>query len=249
MNKINKTKLINIIAVTLVMLGAFTLSMIITIKQVDAASGYYGGTGIDNTYQTQAFPFSNPSPRINSISPNSSNLGVGTKAVTITGEGFITTSIARVNGSNRPTTYVDSTHLMTQVTGNDMYNYASNGGFYITVFNGTPGGGSSNGSFFTIRKPVASGSTNTNSVNSNNNVNDTSTNFIDAPGQTGNEVENTNTDENNGLSANALFGMGIYPSGIIQWIFFAILVLLIVILVRKIYGADKRYHAIPLKHD
>lgn len=55
---------------------------------------------------------------------------------------------------------------------------------------------------------------------------------------------------NSELTANAVFGSDTFlPSGLIQWILFAILVLLIVILVRKIYGADARYHAEPLKHD
>lgn len=52
------------------------------------------------------------------------------------------------------------------------------------------------------------------------------------------------------LAANAIFGANTFtPSGIIQWILFAILVLVSVILVRKIYGADQKYHAAPMKHD
>ncbi len=58
------------------------------------------------------------------------------------------------------------------------------------------------------------------------------------------------TDENaNSIGANALFGTnGFTPSGLIQWILLAILILIIVILVRKVTGAEKRYHAEPLKH-
>ena len=57
------------------------------------------------------------------------------------------------------------------------------------------------------------------------------------------------SNDNSNLEANALFGSnGFMPSGLMQWILFAILILLIVILVRKIYGADKRYHAAPMKH-
>lgn len=59
----------------------------------------------------------------------------------------------------------------------------------------------------------------------------------------------TNTNENN-LAANALFATNNFmPNSIIEWLLFAILVLLIVILVRKIIGADKNYFATPLKHD
>ncbi|MES3032104.1 MAG: hypothetical protein V4699_02570 [Patescibacteria group bacterium] len=60
----------------------------------------------------------------------------------------------------------------------------------------------------------------------------------------------TNTETNGDLGANAIFGSdGFLPSSIIQWIMFAILVLLIVILVRKIHGGGERYHAMPMKHD
>jgi hypothetical protein len=58
------------------------------------------------------------------------------------------------------------------------------------------------------------------------------------------------SETNSELTANAVFGSDTFlPSGLLQWILFAILVLLIIILVRKMYGADKRYHAVPLKHD
>lgn len=50
------------------------------------------------------------------------------------------------------------------------------------------------------------------------------------------------------LAGNAIFGAtSIVPSGLIQWVLFGILVLLIVIVVRKFYGAEA-YHATPLKH-
>ncbi len=52
------------------------------------------------------------------------------------------------------------------------------------------------------------------------------------------------------LAANSIFGSNSFmPTGIIQWIFFAILILLLVILVRKLHGGQDRYHAIPMKHD
>ena len=51
------------------------------------------------------------------------------------------------------------------------------------------------------------------------------------------------------LTANALFGSNSFmPSGLIEWVLFAILVLIIVILVRKIYGGSEKYHAMPMKH-
>ena len=68
-------------------------------------------------------------------------------------------------------------------------------------------------------------------------------------------TKNTNTanDTNSNLATSAIFGsngpMSFMPSGLVQWIFFAILVLLAVILVRKIYGGSEKYYATPMKHD
>jgi len=57
----------------------------------------------------------------------------------------------------------------------------------------------------------------------------------------------TNT---NNLTSNALFGSnGIYPSSLLQWIFLAILIVFIIILIRRIYGSREKYLASPLKHD
>lgn len=241
MNKINNKS----ITFTLVIMAIIAFSLITT-KQASAYSGYYGGTKIDNTYQTPVYnynsaPTNNPSPIIDSISPSSSNVGVGTKTITITGTGFVPSSIARINGSNRPTTFIDNSHLLMQVTGNDTLKYHSNGGFFITVFNGAPGGGYSNAVSFTINKNLASQTATTNTVN------DTSSNFTNTT-----QTENgTDANSNYGsLASNAIFGSNSFmPSSLIQWIFFAIIVLLIVILVRKVYGADKKYHATPMKHD
>lgn len=51
------------------------------------------------------------------------------------------------------------------------------------------------------------------------------------------------------LAATAIFGSNSFmPSGLVQWILFAILILLVVILVRRITGGEDRYHKEPLKH-
>ena len=52
------------------------------------------------------------------------------------------------------------------------------------------------------------------------------------------------------LAANALYGANSFlPSGLIQWILFAIFILLIVILVRITFGYKENYHATPLKQE
>jgi hypothetical protein len=59
-------------------------------------------------------------------------------------------------------------------------------------------------------------------------------------------TDNTGSD----LASNAIFGTaGFLPSGLIQWILFAIFILLIIILIRKVSGAKEKYQTEPLKHD
>ena len=54
----------------------------------------------------------------------------------------------------------------------------------------------------------------------------------------------------NGLTANALYGTNSFlPSGLIQWIIFAIFILLLIILIRTLAGSREKYMATPLKHD
>lgn len=218
-----------------------------------AAAAY----GTNFTYQTNdgsynnGAPAENPKPTVNSINPKSSNVGVGTKTITITGGGFVPSSVARVNGSNRPTTFIDDSHLLVQINGNDTSAYRTNGGFFITVWSGAPGGGYSNSAFFTVNTVVAP------VANTNNSSPD---NFTDTP-QTSNTTSNTtnnttnntttndSTDSYSGLASNAILGGNNFlPSGLAQWIIFAIIILLIVILVRKIFGARESYDEIPMKH-
>lgn len=60
----------------------------------------------------------------------------------------------------------------------------------------------------------------------------------------------SNIEDAKNLAANALFGSdGFLPSGLFQWMLFAILVLLTIIFVRKLYSGDKHYYATPMKHD
>lgn len=263
MKKINKKSIL----LALGILAIFAVGFVALPKNAAAAYGTNFTFGTGNGYSGSAIDqpvevANNPKPTINSIAPRSSNLGVGTKTITITGSGFIPSSIARVNGVNRNATFIDDSHLLIQVTGGDMNQYRANGGFYVTVFNSAPGGGYSNAAFFTVVDTTASASTNGNSNNGNNNYNNstgyngsyfnqnTNINNTDTFTETVNTI--TTTDNNNNyrsLTSNAIFGSDTFlPSGLIQWIFFAIIILLIVILVRKIFGREQSYHEAPMKH-
>lgn len=194
-----------------------------------------------------------PTPFISSISPNSSNPNQGSNIViAITGGGFIPSSIARVNGSNRMTTFIDYSHLLIRLNPNDTYN---TDGIYINVFNGFPNGEYSNSKFFTINNR-----TTVTNINNNNNQSSTITKTTTTTeNNSNNTYSNTNQTENttttndtnsksSNLAATAIFGSnGFLPSGLIQWILFAIIILLIVILARRIFGAKAKYNEAPMK--
>jgi hypothetical protein len=89
----------------------------------------------------------NPVPSITSLSPSTSPAGSRALALTVTGTKFISGSVVRWNGSTRATTYVSSTSLNATITPDDM---AASGSATVTVYNPSPGGGTSGGLSFTI---------------------------------------------------------------------------------------------------
>lgn len=184
-------------------------------------------------------PVSNPVPFVTSISPDSVNLGGGAKNITITGSNFVPNSIARLNGSNRPTTFIDYSHLLINLSAGDMIGSSGN---YITVFNPAPNGGYSNAIFLTINGYV---DPSTATINSN------TTDNTSYPNSTNTNVNPNNTSDNSTstLASNAIYGTGIgfLPSGIIQWLFVIIFILLVVMLIRKIYLTHNE-DTTPLKH-
>lgn len=200
-------------------------------NRVAAAPTYvYGHDNADGTYtfgdfvwnnnSTSTNGIDNPVPAVTSINPKSENVNINVTTITITGSGFIPSSVARINGSNRPGTFIDSSHLLVQINSNDVNTYETNGGFYITVFNGAPGGGYSNAAFFGVN----------NAASATNGTDNNSKNY-------------------GSLASNAIFGSNSFlPSGLIQWVLFAIIILIIVIIVRKIFGGKEHYDELPMKH-
>lgn len=86
----------------------------------------------------------NPAPIITSIDPLT--VPINTAAtIRIVGTGFITTSQARFNGANRPTTYVSATELRMAISAADVPVAATHS---VTVVNPAPGGGPSNAVVF-----------------------------------------------------------------------------------------------------
>lgn len=112
----------------------------------------------------------------------------------------------------------------------------------------------SNNGFITYqdRNEPSYNTTSTSNSNSNSNQTKSSTTINKSSTTTNNIVGEDSEDEQNELSniaANAIFGTNsLMPSGLIQWVLFAIFILIVVILVRKVTGAENRYHAEPFKH-
>ncbi|HEX4899263.1 MAG TPA: hypothetical protein VFV61_01950, partial [Pyrinomonadaceae bacterium] len=106
------------------------------------------GAGISNSIQLQV---SNPQPVISNISPVSKTAGDSAFTLTVNGTGFNGTSVARLSGNDRPTTFVSSSQLDVQLSAADL----SSAGLYpITVFNPAPGGGTSSAINLTVNNPV-----------------------------------------------------------------------------------------------
>lgn len=86
----------------------------------------------------------NPRPIITSLDPIT--VGVNTAVtIRILGTGFMSSSQARLNGSNRPTTFISATELRMAVAAADVPAPTT---YSVTVVNPSPGGGPSNAVIF-----------------------------------------------------------------------------------------------------
>jgi uncharacterized protein (TIGR03437 family) len=108
----------------------------------NAAPG--GGTSGNAAFAINA---SNPVPTISSLAPASAAAGTAAFTLTVNGTGFLNSSIVKWNGTARTTTFVSATQLQAAITAADI---ATAGTGQVTVFNPTPGGGTSGNAAFTV---------------------------------------------------------------------------------------------------
>jgi phosphodiesterase/alkaline phosphatase D-like protein len=101
----------------------------------------------------------NPTPTTTSITPTTATAGSPGFTMTVNGTNFVPTSVVRFNGSDRVTTYVSPTQLTAAILADGIAAAGSNS---VTVFNPTPGGGTSNAQTFTVMADVAAPSSVTN---------------------------------------------------------------------------------------
>ncbi|MDQ6758803.1 MAG: hypothetical protein M3Z32_02915 [Acidobacteriota bacterium] len=96
-----------------------------------------------------AVPLQTPSirPIVATLTPATANAGAASLTVTVTGSAFTPGAVVRWNGSNRPTTFVDSTHLTAQIAASDLNTL---GRATVSVFLDGRGGGISNPLNFSI---------------------------------------------------------------------------------------------------
>ncbi|MCW3097342.1 MAG: cell surface receptor domain protein [Chthonomonadaceae bacterium] len=111
-----------------------------TVAVSNSASG--GGTTASKT-----FAINNPVPTLSSISPTSATHGSAAITLTASGTNFNTRSTILWNGTALTTTYVSATQLKASVSA---ANLTTVGTATVTVFNPTPGGGTSTAVTFTI---------------------------------------------------------------------------------------------------
>ena len=93
----------------------------------------------------------NPIPTITSLVPPSAIVGGAAFTLTVNGTGFVASSVVRWEGSDRATTFINSTQLQAAIPASDI---AATGTANVTVFNPPPDGGESNMAVFNINNPA-----------------------------------------------------------------------------------------------
>jgi hypothetical protein len=106
-----------------------------------------GASGTTSNSLTFTISPANPLPTLTSLLPTTAQSGGAAFTLTLNGTSFIPTSVANWKGSARVTTFVSATQLTAAITAADL---ATSGAAAVTVFNPTPGGGTSNAVTFTV---------------------------------------------------------------------------------------------------
>ncbi len=113
--------------------------------QITASTSYEAGPTL---FATQLETIGTiPAPTIASISPTSATAGDPGFTMSVVGTNFFLNSAVNFAGSQRTTSFVDSTHLNATIPASDL---TATGSFNITVTTPAPGGGTSNAVTFTV---------------------------------------------------------------------------------------------------
>lgn len=115
-----------------------------------AITAVNGGPG-GGTSVAGALPVNNAMPAITQLAPATVLVGATPPTLTVTGSGFVATTVLRVNGAARATTVSSATQLTTPLTAADV---ATAGTLTITALTPAPGGGASAALIVTVTNPV-----------------------------------------------------------------------------------------------
>src|SRR5262245_49312297 len=108
------------------------------------------GGGISNTLTFTVTVPDNPVPIASTLSPARAPPAAAAFTLTVTGSNFVAGSVVRWKGADRPTTYQSAGQLTAAIGAADI---ATAGPAAVTVFNPTPGGGTSSALTFTVAAP------------------------------------------------------------------------------------------------
>ncbi|MCX6693581.1 MAG: hypothetical protein NT074_03395 [Methanomicrobiales archaeon] len=117
-----------------------------SVRVVNPAPG--GGISSILTFTIGNSTPTNPAPTASSLTPKTKYVGAAGFNLTVTGTNFLPTSQVRWDGVDKTTYYLSSTSLNATILQSDL---AVSGKNNVTVFNPTPGGGSSSPLTFTIK--------------------------------------------------------------------------------------------------
>ena len=93
----------------------------------------------------------NPAPVISSTTPTTAVVGIASAVVTVTGTGFVPSTVINVNGAGRATTYINATQLSAALPSSD---FTAGGTLALTAANPAPGGGTSTATSLTVSNPA-----------------------------------------------------------------------------------------------
>jgi len=102
------------------------------------------------TTSALAFTIADPVPVATSVAPSSAFIGASDTAITLTGSGFVPTSVVSLGGAPLATTYVSSTSLTSTIPAADLTAAAT---LSLSVTSPAPGGGTSGSLSFVVDNP------------------------------------------------------------------------------------------------
>src|SRR3989344_7393130 len=240
MKKLNKNLIINVVFIGfLITLAAFAGRASAEIVDSDRATD----GRMRNVYYSFDAEIRNPRPAIYSLNPSPIKAGSGAVTVTIVGDNFVEGAVAKFNNFDRTTSFGSSTKLSMELLANDT---SRTGDYVVTVYNPGPGGGLSNGYILSVTPPAPTATTKISSSGKSSAGTSSgakSTTVKKTETETATEEEVYEEDGSySDLTAGAIMGSGgFFPGSLVGWLILAILILLLVIIIRRMLGAEKHY--------